>query len=503
MGQQGPGVPRIDHVVDIGVSRDPIDVDVRADLRGELFLQRVRIVGLREQLVGRDRHHPLGAHHADLGPGPGQEGVGFIGASVHHVIARAVPLAQYDRELRDGRRRYGVEHLGAVPDDPFLLHLRADHESGHVLEEHERDLERIADIDEASRLVRRVHVQHAARVHRVVRDDPDAPSVDARKRGHDVASPARLQLERAAVVGDRGDHLADVVRLAGIVGNDVEERLVSPRRRIGARLARRSLAAAQREIRQVFANRGEARRVVWYLEIRAAGDLGVHLAPAELFLADVLADDALHQVRAADRHRGGPLHHRDEIRQAGDVRRPRGSRAEHGGDLRNDSGEHDLLAKQISRVGEGADDRRLLGVDREPRARGVDEPDHRHAFSQRQLAQARHLALAHRTDAAAMDGEIVRGDAARPPGDEAGAADHAVRGGGLIGLLRKLSLMRREQPDFDEAAFVEEQLETRPRVELSPLALPLQALVAAHAHRVGSTAAQLLDFVAHRHLAVD
>ena len=63
--------------------------------------------------------------------------------------------------------------------------------------------------------------------------------------------------------------------------------------------------------------------------------------------------------------------------------------------------------------------------------------------------------------------------------------------------------MSGEQADLDEGAGIEEELEPRPGVELSPLALPAQALVPAHAHRFGTPAAELLDFVPHRHRAVD
>ena len=44
---------------------------------------------------------------------------------------------------------------------------------GHVVQEHERDAERVAQPHEARRLVGRVHVERAAEHHRLVRDDAD------------------------------------------------------------------------------------------------------------------------------------------------------------------------------------------------------------------------------------------------------------------------------------------------------------------------------------------
>jgi hypothetical protein len=46
-----------------------------------------------------------------------------------------------------------VEHLGAVADDARVLDLGADHEARHVLQEHQRDVERVADLDEVRGLV--------------------------------------------------------------------------------------------------------------------------------------------------------------------------------------------------------------------------------------------------------------------------------------------------------------------------------------------------------------
>ena len=52
---------------------------------------------------------------------------------------------------------------------------------GHVVQEHERDVERVAQPDEPRRLVGRVHVERAAEHHRLVRDDADRLAADARQ----------------------------------------------------------------------------------------------------------------------------------------------------------------------------------------------------------------------------------------------------------------------------------------------------------------------------------
>src|SRR5437868_8717706 len=44
----------------------------------------------------------------------------------------------------------------------FRSHFRSDHEAGNVLQEDQRDLERIAEIDEASGFVGGIDIEHSA-----------------------------------------------------------------------------------------------------------------------------------------------------------------------------------------------------------------------------------------------------------------------------------------------------------------------------------------------------
>ena len=336
-------------------------------------------------------------------------------------------------------------------------------------------------------------------MHGVVRDHAHAPAVDAGEAGDQVARPARLQLEELAVVHHRSDHFSHVVRLPRVVGHDVQKRVVAAIGRIAGGSTRRLLSAAEREEREVFAHGRKAGGVVGHLHVGASRDLGVHLAAAELLLGDVLPHHALDQIRPADRHRRGALHHRHEVREARDVCRAGSAGTDHRGHLGHHAREHHLFAEQVARVRERADDRRFVQIGRQARAGGVDQPDQRDPLAERQLAQARHLALADRPDAPPVHGEVVGRDATRPSVDEAGPAHHAVGGRGPLRFFRQLPEVGGEKPDLDKAARIEQQLEPRARVQLAALPLAAQPLLAAHPQRFRPAAAQLLDLVAHRH----
>ena len=103
-----------------------------------------------------------------------------------------------------GHRRLGerVEQLRAVLDDAAVLLVGARQEARHVDEGDERDVEAVAEAHEARGLDRRVDVEAAGEVRRLVRDDADGAAVDAREADDDVLRVVLVDLEEVAVVDD-------------------------------------------------------------------------------------------------------------------------------------------------------------------------------------------------------------------------------------------------------------------------------------------------------------
>ena len=71
----------------------------------------------------------------------------------------------------------GEQHLGAVADDAAVLLLHAGQEAGHVHEGQQRNVEGVAEADEARRLVGGVDIQHAGLHAGLVGDDADGAAV--------------------------------------------------------------------------------------------------------------------------------------------------------------------------------------------------------------------------------------------------------------------------------------------------------------------------------------
>ena len=80
--------------------------------------------------------------------------------------------------LGHGRLGEGVEQLGAVADDAVVLLLGPGQEAGHIVEDDQRDVEGVAEADEAGGFDAGVDVERAGQMPRLVGDDADRVPVE-------------------------------------------------------------------------------------------------------------------------------------------------------------------------------------------------------------------------------------------------------------------------------------------------------------------------------------
>ena len=147
----------------------------------------------------------------------------------------AVALADHDRQLRHGGLQTDPDGSHAGTERAFAFGLLADHESGHVDQVDDGNVEVVAEFEEVRLLVRAVAVERAAVLERVVGDDADGQAVDPGEHGDHRASPVRLDLEVVAAVDDRADQLVHRVGPTGVARDEVDELLACSFRRIERR----------------------------------------------------------------------------------------------------------------------------------------------------------------------------------------------------------------------------------------------------------------------------
>src|SRR3954463_3289253 len=213
--QNAPRIRCGDHVVDVAaLGRDIRVREPRLELllQCELLATAVVVVDDAPQRASvEDLHRARRAHHRDLRRGPGTAPIVAEPLRVHDDVCAAVRLAQHDAQTRHGRIAVGIHELGTVSDHPAPLEILSGLEPGGVDERQQRDVERVAPLHEARRLLRRLDVERSGPLDRLVGDDADGVTVESAERGHDVGRVVCPQLEAAVLVEHVVDHVTNVV----------------------------------------------------------------------------------------------------------------------------------------------------------------------------------------------------------------------------------------------------------------------------------------------------
>ena len=193
-----PRIGGIDHLVDLEVGRRAERLAARIGGRDHLVEQGAPLgrIGDRLQLLAvAELDRALQPHAAELAGRPGErEGGGVERAAGHRLGAEPIGLAQHDGAERHGEVGAGHEQPRAVADQRGLLDLRPDHHAGRVAQEQDRDVEGVAELQEARGLVRAVRVDGAGEMRRIVGDDAERLALDAAE----APSPCRARRRGAA-----------------------------------------------------------------------------------------------------------------------------------------------------------------------------------------------------------------------------------------------------------------------------------------------------------------
>ncbi len=325
-------------------------------------------------------------------------------------------------------------------------------------------------------------------------------AVEAREPGNRAASVEASELEPRAVVDDRLDDRADLVDLAPVAGDGVQERLVAaPRIVVDVRDAGRELVDRRRKVGEKAADARE--------RLGFRRDLVVHRsvarvdrAPAEGLLVDVLSE-ARDDGRPGDEQLRGSLYHQAVV--AGDD----AGRAE-AGDGTETTRDHgyrrqvrdDVLPARIERY-----ERSPFGLERLHRAaaaRSVDQPHDRHPQVVRHTFGVYLLLEDRRVGCAPAHSEVVAADNHRPPVDTTTSHDE-VRGRHVdevaVVVVGRASGKR---TDLVEGPGVEQRVDPLPNRELPLRAVARDLLRAPHASREIVAPRQLRELRFPTHLSV-
>ena len=221
----------------------------------------------------------------------------------------AVALAEGDRHLRDRGLAIGIKEFRTVGDDGAVLLLRARQEARDVHQGDERNVEGVAEADEARGLAGRVDVQHAGQHVGLVRDDTDAAAVHVREAHDDVLGEILVDLEETVVVHDAADDAVHVVGLVRIVRDDVVQGVVRAAHRVVRGGHGGFLPVVLRQEGKEFLDGGDAFFLAGGGEMRDTALRGMDGCAAQGLVVHVLAGDALDDRRSGEIHVRGILDH--------------------------------------------------------------------------------------------------------------------------------------------------------------------------------------------------
>src|SRR5690606_5228298 len=219
------------------------------------------------------------AHRGGVAVGPGEDEAWVEAAAAHGVVASAVGAADDDGELGHGGVGHGLQHLRAVLDHAVLFRLGADHEAGGVVEEQDRRVALVAQLDELGGLGGATRGDRA-----VVADKTARLAFDAQVAADGLAVKLVLEVEELGAGGDAGDDLAHVVRLLGVVGHDAQQFFSRVQRlAVGLLGTYRQLLVPRQHLHDV-ARQAHAVGVVFGQVFGGAGNLCVHFRAAQFFV---------------------------------------------------------------------------------------------------------------------------------------------------------------------------------------------------------------------------
>ena len=402
----------------------------------------------------------------------------------------AVELADDHGQPRHPRAQRGAEHLGAGAHDALPLLFRPHHEARLVGEVDHRQVEGVAQLQEADHLGAGGHVHGAAEALGVVDHHPHRIAVHAGQADDARAPVERGDLEEGIPVQHRVQDPVGVVHAALLPRDGGQQEFVSALRVVAGFHPGWQPPHVVRQIAEEALDLLEGvglgvREVVDHAAL-------VHLAAfvAEILLADVDAEGGLHHRRPAGKHLADALHHHVEVGEAGIHRWQPGHGTEHRRGHRHFA--EQILDARGDRIGGnvGAPDL-LEGLD--AAAGGVEQADVGQPPVPRHLLGVAALVADGRVRGAAAHGEVASGEH-RPAAVDGGEADHHVRRAHVGELVAVVGRGPGQGADLLEGARVRQEVYALADGELAPPPLLGDAGLAAHLRGERPAAIELLDF---------
>ncbi|GBD11402.1 hypothetical protein HRbin23_01067 [bacterium HR23] len=301
-----------------------------------------------------------------------------------------------------------------------MLLVNTRHKSWHIHESYQRDVEAVAETDEARRLHRGVDVQDARQVLGLLGYDAHRAPRHTGKPHNNIGRPALVHLKEVPPVYHSPDNFLDIVGLHRVLRNDVAQGLIPAVGRVAGFHNRGVFGVVAGEEGEEPAHRLETIRLGVVGEVGHPALRGVGVGAPQLLVRNLLPRYRLDDIRPRDIHLADAPHHKDEVGEGGGVGGSPGAWPQNDrylGD--NPAGQH-IALEDLSVAGQA--EHPLLNAC----PAGVAHPHHRGTHLHGQVHDLANL-FGHRLrKGTAQDGEILGIDENGAPVHGAPAGYHRV-----------------------------------------------------------------------------
>src|SRR5580704_13139099 len=171
--QVSPGLGGLDHVIHQAAASGHIRIGERFAIEFDQLIPPLPFVFRGVDLMAKhDFRSTFGSHDCDFRRRPGHNPVRPQVLTAHPDVSSAVGFAYHDRYLWDGCRRVGEQDFCSMPNDAAVLLLDSGQKSGYIDKRQQRNVEGIAESNEAGHFIGCVDVERSCEYARLIGDDP-------------------------------------------------------------------------------------------------------------------------------------------------------------------------------------------------------------------------------------------------------------------------------------------------------------------------------------------
>ena len=394
------------------------------------------------------------SHNCDFSGWPSEYLVSALFTGAHSDVGAAVSFTQNHGDLRNCSFAVCEQHLSAVTNYASIFLLFARQEARNVDNVQNRNVEAVAETNEASCFIGCVVVKAACHECWLVSNDTNSLSVHTSEAGDDVLCEFLSYIVVFAIINNGFQYIIHIVRCIGAFRHNGVQSWISSGRIVSGFYDRSVFHVVAREEAEQVTNLFNAVFVVFSCELSYAGCTVMGHSAAESFSGDLFAGDGFNDSRAGQEHLGCFLNHVNEVGQSWGVYSAACRWSHDSRNLRNNAGCNGVAPEDLAVARECIDS--FLNTS----SAGIVQAYARCTDFESQFIYVNDLCSVHFTKGAAFNGEVLSECKYQSSINSAVTCYNAFAREIFLFLAEVVAAGFYEGIDFNESAFIKQKSES-------------------------------------------